>query len=394
MKKIRTLTFFFLIISLSLSAFEAGGIFKTGIGLDVGQKNKNQNLSLSHFDSLSLWAKQNLDKEGNYNFAIQASYLLNLKKPIKPQKKFDAKNDITHIANLDMLKFSFLIPIGSNSFNIEAGRYNISDITATILNQNIDGIYLSYTMPQFSTFFNLGYTGLLNTYVNPINTPDIKAISSKEAKIYNLAPSFAHISALFKIPFASLRHTANLDLNSFIATSNPKDTNNYISISLNGPIVKGLFYNASVTSSIITRNKKDVKAGFFVLGELNYYFKKYSSKIGLKSEWFSGGKQEFKSFTVSNASKVKFIESNDLWKTGLNGSIKPIADLFLSTEFNIMTHGMTQPKGKNFLKGFEWSTSVNYTILQDIAVSGDLGMFIEKNGNIDARIGLKGIISF
>ena len=47
-----------------------------------------------------------------------------------------------------------------------------------------------------------------------------------------------------------------------------------------------------------------------------------------------------------------------------------------------------------FLKGFEWATSVNYAILQDIAVSGDLGMFITKNGNVNARFGLKGIISF
>ena len=129
-------------------------------------------------------------------------------------------------------------------------------------------------------------------------------------------------------------------------------------------------------------------------GELNYYFEKYSSKIGLKTQWFSGGELAFKSFTLSNASNVGFIENSDLLKIGLNGSIKPINDLFLNSEFNIITHGSSQPKGKDFLRGFEWATSVNYTILQDIAVSGDLGMVITKNGNFNARFGLKGIISF
>lgn len=389
MKKVKLFISLFLAIALNISAFEGGGVFKTGLGFDLSKDKIN----LSHFDSLSLWAKQNLDKEGNYNFAIQSSYLFNLKKPLKP----DRKPDLDHILNLDMLKFSFLFPIGNDSLTIDAGRYNISDITAVILNQNIDGVYIAYNKTNFSAYFNLGYTGLLNAYVNPINVAGIMSISkSKEqTKIYNLAPSFVHISALFHIPFQSLRHAIDIDLNSFIATQNPKATNNYASISVNGPIVKNLFYLTSISTSILTReNKKVPQIGFFMSGELNYYFEKYSSKVGLKTQWFSGGEQAFKSFTLSNASKVGFIENSDLLKIGLNGSIKPINDLFLNSEFNIITHGSPQAKGKDFLKGFEWATSVNYAILQDIAVSGDLGMFITKNGNVNARFGLKGIISF
>lgn len=389
MKKVKLFISLFLAIALNISAFEGGGVFKTGLGFDLSKDKIN----LSHFDSLSLWAKQNIDKEGNYNFAIQSSYLFNLKKPIKP----DGKLDLDHILNLDMLKFSFLFLIGNDSLTIDAGRYNISDITAVILNQNIDGVYIAYKKTNFSTYFNLGYTGLLNAYINPTNVAGIMSISkSKEqTKIYNLAPSFVHISALFHIPFQSLRHAIDIDLNSFIATQNPKATNNYVSISVNGPIVKNLFYLTSASASIITRNnKKDPQIGFFLSGEINYYFEKYSSKVGLKTQWFSGGELAFKSFTLSNASKVGFIENSDLLKIGLNGSIKPITDLFLNSEFNIITHGSPQAKGNDFLKGFEWATSVNYAILQDIAVSGDLGMFITKNGNVNARFGLKGIISF
>lgn len=233
MKKVKLFIFLFLIIALNLSAFEGGGMLKTGLGIDLGKNKTN----LSHFDSLSLWAKQNLDKEGNYNFAIQSSYLFNLKKPIKP----DGKLDLDHIVNLDMLKFSFLVPIGNDSLTIDAGRYNISDITAVILNQNIDGVYIAYNKTNFSTYFNLGYTGLLNSYVNPINAAGITSILKKQTKIYNLAPSFVHMSALFHVPFQSLRHAIDFDLNSFMTTENPKTTNNYASISVNGPIVNRLF---------------------------------------------------------------------------------------------------------------------------------------------------------
>ena len=386
MKKVKLFIFLFLIIALNLSAFEGGGMLKTGLGIDLGKNKTN----LSHFDSLSLWAKQNLDKKGNYNFAIQSSYLFNLKKPIKP----DGKLDLDHIVNLDMLKFSFLFPIGNDSLTIDAGRYNISDITAVILNQNIDGVYIAYKKTNFATYFNLGYTGLLNAYVNPINAAGITSILKKQTKIYNLAPSFVHMSALFHVPFQSLRHAIDFDLNSFIATENPKTTNNYASISVNGPIVNGLFYLTSVSTSVLTRVKRKPGIGFFVSGELDYYFEKYSSKLGLKAQFFSGGKTGFKSFTLSNVSKVTFMEPTDLWKISLDGSIKPVNDLFLSTEAAVMAYAATQPKGRSNFAGFEWDVSANYTIRQDISISTDLGMFVGKNGKFDAAFKLKGIISF
>ena len=377
MKKVKLFIFLFLIIALNLSAFEGGGMLKTGLGIDLGKNKTN----LSHFDSLSLWAKQNLDKEGNYNFAIQSSYLFNLKKPIKP----DGKLDLDHIVNLDMLKFSFLVPIGNDSLTIDAGRYNISDITAVILNQNIDGVYIAYNKTNFSTYFNLGYTGLLNSYVNPINAAGITSISKK---------SFVHMSALFHVPFQSLRHAIDFDLNSFMATKNPKTTNNYASISVNGPIVNKLFYLASVSTSILTRDKKNPQTGFFLKGELDYYFEKYDSKLGLKMQLFSGGKMSFQSFTLSTVSKVNFMEPTDLLKISLDGSIKPVKNLFLSTEAAIMAYAATQPKSRSNFAGFEWDVSANYTILQDISISTDLGMFVGKNGKFDAVFKLKGIISF
>ncbi len=386
MKKVKLFIFLFLIIALNLSAFEGGGMLKTGLGIDLGKNKTN----LSHFDSLSLWAKQNLDKEGNYNFAIQSSYLFNLKKPIKPEGKLD----LDHIVNLDMLKFSFLVPIGNDSLTIDAGRYNISDITAVILNQNIDGVYIAYNKTNFSTYFNLGYTGLLNAYVNPINAAGITSILKKQTKIYNLAPSFVHMSALFHVPFQSLRHAIDFDLNSFMATENPKTTNNYASISVNGPIVNRLFYLASASTSILTRDKKNPQTGFFLKGELDYYFEKYDSKLGLKMQLFSGGKMSFKSFTLSTMSKVNFMEPTDLLKISLDGSIKPVKNLFLSTEAAIMAYAATQPKGRSNFAGFEWNVSANYTILQDISISTDLGMFVGKNGKFDAVFKLKGIISF
>ena len=50
MKKVKLFIFLFLAIALNLSAFEGGGMLKTGLGIDLGKNKAN----LSHFDSLSL----------------------------------------------------------------------------------------------------------------------------------------------------------------------------------------------------------------------------------------------------------------------------------------------------------------------------------------------------
>lgn len=383
MKKINLLIVLILLFTLNLSAFEGGGILRTGLGFDLTKDTQN----LNHYDSLSLWGKQNLDKEGNYNFALQTSYIFNIGKPIKPAQK----SYTTNLLNLDMFKFSFLIPIGKDSLSIDAGRYNIADITGVILNQNIDGVYLAYRMPKFSVFVNLGYTGLLNVYLNPTTAYNAKAISSKNTKLYKLAPSFFHLSALFQIPFASLRHSVDMDINSFISTGQPITGNNYASVSVNGPIVSSLFYRAAASLSALIRNKQKLRMGFYAAGELNYYFQKYGSKIGFKTQFFSGENNKFESFTLTNASRVRFIEYTDLWKTGLDFSIKPVQDLFLSTDLNLMTNTNSS---KELLKGIEWTASATYTILQDIALSTDLGLFIDAKGNADTRVLLRGTISF
>lgn len=385
MKKTNLVILFFLLILVNLSAFEGGGIFKAGLDFGIGKEDIN----ISHYDRLSLWAKQNIDQNGNYNFSVQTSYLFRLKKPIKPA----ADLNMNHFLNLDVLKFSFLIPIGKGNIDIDVGRRNLTDITGIILNQNMDGVFLSYTMPRVSVFFNLGYTGLLNAYFNPLSTSEFKSINEKNTVLYKLAPSLVHFSGAVHVPFGALRHSFNFDINSFISTSEAKDTNHYLSALIRGPIISSLFYTVSASTAFMTREGKTTKVGFFVEGDLDYYFNKYSAKLSLNMKWFSGGKNEFQTLSLANASQIKLIPSKDLLQIGIAGSIKPLHDLFLSTDFNLLMKSGMESSGK-FFKGFEWFTSVNYNVLQDMSVGSDIGLFIGHNGKVNAIFSIKGLIAF
>lgn len=97
----------FIIAAFLCFAFEGGGLIQTDIGFDFSSSavNKPQDTVFTSFknrERVSLWAKQNMDKDGNYNFSIQSSYFFIFSQVLAPQKKrFAAVNAL----DLDLLKF-------------------------------------------------------------------------------------------------------------------------------------------------------------------------------------------------------------------------------------------------------------------------------------------------
>lgn len=371
-----------------LFAFEGGGLIKTGIGFDIAKPNVKgvkEIVMLRHYDGISLWAKQNMDKEGNFNFNIQASYLFNLGKWLKP---INTKASLDHILDLDLLKFSFLLPSQNGSLLLEFGRYGLTDITGIIFDQKIDGFYASYKRPEVSLLFNLGYTGLLNAYTNTINAFN----TAKYTKLYRLSPPFFQLTGLAQIPLGKQKHMLSFELDSFIETKTKGATKNYFTIQANGPIAPGLFFLLSTSGALLSNSNK-VQAGIALNGELNYYFAKYDARIGGKTQWFSGGKIPFEPFTVKSASQTSFISYSNLWKTSLALSIKPVSSLFLATDFGVFCSGLKK-SGQKLYQGLEWNASFGYTLFTDIFLGFNTGLFVDNKANIQSRIDFRGMISF
>lgn len=339
---------------------------------------------LRHYDGVSLWAKQNMDKEGNFNFHIQASYLFSLRKQINST----LQGSLNHILDLDLLKFSFLLSLQNSSLLLEFGRYGLTDSTGILFDQKIDGFFISYKRPEVSLLFNLGYTGLLNAYTNTISSYN----SAKYTKIYRLAPSFFQLTGLAQIPLGKQKHTLSFELDSFIETKNKGTIKNYFTAQADGPITQGLFFLLSTSGALISRSGK-VQCALALNGELNYYFAKYGARISGKTQWFSGGKIPFETFSLTNASQTSFIPYSDVWKTSVALSIKPLPALFLATDFALFCDGLKK-SGQKLYKGFEWNTSLSYTLFTDILLGFNTGLFVDNNRNIKSRIDLRGMISF
>ncbi len=390
MKKSKIALILFFVVALAGFSFEGGGLFKTGLGFDINKRPNYTGVNFKNSEGLSLWAKQSLDKEGLYNFGIQGSYLFKASKRIAPKNNWSA--NIQNILDIDLLKFSFLIPVKDSGLSISVGRYSLADVTGLILNQNLDGIYISYESYKkmnFSTHFSIAYTGLLNAYTTPMNAK----VSYSSNKVYKLAANCIALTGFFNIPVSKYQHSISLDLNSFIDIKNSGRTKTYLTALANGPIYSNLYFILSATGKLESGGSSKLRGGFALNADLAYYFYKKTSKVGFKTQWFSGGTNSFNSFTVTNTSKVKFKPVRNLWKTALYFGIKPIEDLSLNTELALMCSGKKSGSASLY-KGLEWNFSANYVLLSDIYIGFDGGVFIDRNKNVDTSLKLKAMLSF
>ena len=385
MKKV--ILVFVLLCAITLSfAFEGGGLFSTSLNFDIGKPAVVDNPSVfANSNKLSLWLKQNIDKNSFCSFAVQGSAYFKMRKYMAPaSKKVLAKT----ILDIDLLKFSFFVPLEKNgNLLIEVGRRGLIDSTGIIVSQSFDGVFIQYRNPHFSLMTSLAFTGLLNANTVVLAEDDIKIANN----IYSLTKSYVGLLALFHVPLLKSSYSLYGDSLNFFETKGSGKIKTYLTIGIKGPIIKRLFFSASFSGSYI-RKDAITKAGILATGAIAYYFKKYNAKLGLNMQFAQGGKNSFQTFTLRHVSSQFYSPYTNTWNTGLKMSIKPLEELYIAALCNIICKG---EKSNDYLyRGFEWMASTSYTIKHDISLEASLGQYIKRDASMLTFISLKGIISF
>lgn len=385
MKKI-ILFFVFLCVITSSFSIEGGGLFSTALDFDIASPAKTENPSIfSNPSKLSLWLKQNIDKNSFYNFAVQGSAYFKMRKYIAPVSE---KLLTKAILDIDLLKFSFFVPLEKKgNLLIEVGRRGLIDSTGIIMSQSFDGVFIQYRHPHFSLLTSLAFTGLLNANTVVLNENNINIGNN----IYSLTKSYVGLVALFHVPFLKSSYSLYGDSINFFETKGNGKIKTYLTVGIKGPIVKRLFFATSFSGSYV-KEKSEVQAGILATGAIAYYFKKYNAKLGLNIQFAQGGKNNFQSFTMRHVSRQFYSPYTNTWNTGLKMSIKPLNELYVEALCNIICNGV---KSNGLLyRGFEWLVATNYTIKRDINLEASLGQYIKRDASMLTFISLKGIISF
>lgn len=386
MKRIVSILFIMLQFSFSLNAFEGGGLFSSFWGFDIGTPNKDSNPTyFSTSNRLSLWMKQNIDGEGFYNFYAQGSSYFKARKLLLPNSE---KGKIKPIVDIDVLKFSLFFPLQKQgSLEVDLGRRGVVDSTGIIVSQSFDGAFLKYKIPKLEVMSSFAFTTLLNANTVVLNEVSYKA----DNPVYALPKSYASLMAFFHIPISKSSYSLDLDTLNFFETKKNGKMKFYLTSAVKGPIIRRLFFSVSLSGSFVGVGS-NWNNGVQTTGAIAYYFQKYNAKLGFNIQYASGGKHAFQTFTLRHISSQFFSPYTNVWSTGFKASLKPMSELYIQALTNIICNG--EAKNGALFRGFEWLTSVNYTIKRDISFDASLGQFIKRDASVQTFLTLKGMIAF
>lgn len=379
------ITALFLIFGLAapLAAIEGGGLFKTDLGLTFAKPTTQVTTRINNNYMLSLWMSQNLDKQGNYMFSTEGSFLFGLT-AVRPGT---GKVNTSVRADIDLLQFSFHVPFSTGSLDVLLGRFPVVDITTLIFNQKDDGLSLKYTHPKFSMMFHTGYTGLQNGLTTFMRS---KTHTPGTTPVYRLAPGYANTSISFSVPVGPYRHEISAEFSAFFKLPKNLETYLYGTFSVTGVVFSNLYFLA-VGSYGYSRQPAQTNHGFLTLGGLNYYFPQIGGQIGVDVAYASGTGKEFLPMSLIPAGVYAPYLYNGLLKTGIKASVKPLPELFLG----VRTHVFFKDTGTAVsYAATEWKVEAQYCLMQSITFVLGVGQFIPKTGAMQTMVDLSGSISF
>lgn len=391
MKKILVLALFSIIL-INLFAIEGGGLVSSDNLFVVPIPQEEKPFRVSSFNKLSLWLKQNMDKEGNYNFALQGSYWFTLDSKIfKNDNEKKTVNEIKHIIDLDYLNFSFLFPLGAGeAINFNFGRYGVMDYTGLLYKQTIDGLTLEYKHPKIKTSFDFGYTGALNTYTTPLY------VTPKETKnpVYSLAPAFITLGWKNDLPVGPYDHKLGVDMLAFVQPKKEDPSHKiYVNFHTNGSIVPRLLYDLSLVYGFV-REANTQRHGALINFDLGYYFNKLNSVFGTKTVFATGGKNTFSGFTKQSLAKNHPVYPQNVLFFSVYTKLEPVKNLQLGADLGVVSKAKKAFPEEKLYKGFDWQVHLNYLILDEIYLGCNVGQYIRNTGKSNFNAGLKLVISF
>lgn len=304
----------------------------------------------------------------------------------------DKKNVFTW--DIALLKLNYDNKFGSDTINIGAGRFFISDLTGKIFAQNCDGAIISFATPGFSFSIYGGFTGLLNAQNAKILNG--KGVSKSVDSAYAFADKYLILNAAVSFPYLFANQTLGFQFIGTFGFDNEKANRMYGTLSLNGPLNDILFYNLNSTVAFNNATGKD---GYQTSNLSNLSLMLLVSKINtlfaLNGTYASGQKEGgikqfvgFTHMTATNAYSEK-TEYNGITKVGLSASTKFNKILSMNLGTDVIFEQMVKKFG---YFGFQYNAGLTIQPKSDLSFNAGFNHFIGDNSETNKLNGQLGII--
>lgn len=409
-----------MLISNAVFAVDFGGLLNN---LTTIKTNKDQNFKLDQKDSASLWFKTVFDETGMNYFIADFIYDF--------ERDFDA-DKTTNIIDSDLFKLNLGKKLANGKIGLSAGRFFYSDLSGLVFAQNADGVLFNYKGNRFDVSVYGAYTGLLNAlnvkmitaergvYVRDTDRIDdvydhsfyrFKPVEGDKDKLYDFAEQYAVGGLTVSFPNLFARQTVAAQFIGAFRLEKELFNRMYATISVNGPVVDSLYYNASSTFGFTKFHTNGTEIANLSKINLDYYFSKFDSCIGANAVYASGDRGFLMGFTgitsINPTLSLADIEYSGIFKFGLSSSMKILHNLQLAGAcdmvYDISNGHAERPEGayeqtgiNDSNTGFQYTANINWQLLSDILLSANVSQFFAKN-NEDIKkttFGIRAVISF
>ncbi|MBO7638862.1 MAG: hypothetical protein J6W60_02845 [Treponema sp.] len=350
------------IFATSVHAVDFGGSLENNTRLGSSTFDKWE---LAQQDSLTGWLKVPFNSDGKLYLATEGTLFLNVN-VLDLSNSSSATTDF--LFDIGLFKLGGVFNIGDNLLQLNLGRFFTTDVTGIIMTQTTDGIQGAFTSDYFKASLFAAYTGLTNAMFSPIIDGPTSTFVPDDSKVYCFNSPYIVTGATISAPYLFANQTVGLEFFGMFGTKGINGDNagynrSYLTLFMNGPIAKNLFYTLS--SSL------EFKDGIANLtsATLSYYPAFKSASISLNAVYASGESGSLKAFEAFSSNTATYAynlpEYTGLLKFGLKGSIKPIENLYTSVGADIAL----DTGSESGFRGFQWDAAVKYQIFTDLQAS-------------------------
>lgn len=358
MKKIAAALCSILFVSSLSFGLEWGGTFGNGTSF-IGKDD----LKLRQTNDLGLWLSVPITKNNTIYFSTQGSYRL------KIDESDNAKEEVTNILNVDVMKLSMILPLGTKAkYVMNLGRFSLSDASGYVFNQVSDGLLIKFSTQLADIQVYGGYTGLLNSKTVSILNSKKTSYSEGDNDFYSVCPKYVPFGFSMSLPSMTSNQTLILQGWGFKDLEKDIDDSSYDrwygSLILDGYLTKNFAYNFS---TVLGSENFDTLMN---LTSLHYFIYPASgSTIKFGATYASGSEGPlvpFKGFTsVKAANSMSEPEYTSLFKPDFTVSI-----LFGSkVALNLGGAAFFNPYDYFKFNGFQIDGSVLFNIFSDMQLA-------------------------
>ena len=371
-----------LLSAVNVFALETGGLINNdskfaNVKKDASDKNEPFDLKLDQKNTINLWLRAPLSEDGKSYFTTEGAF----------KSEYDASiadDDDKFKVSLDVNLFKLVLnkELDAGDLVFTAGRFFNADLSGLAYTQNADGVKFTANLPKISVSLFGAYTGLLNAKNITIlekDKNDQPDMNGKAKTLYVLANKYLVGTLTVSLP--NLFASQTISAEGFIAQSleSKKFNRYYGTLALNGPLVPKVFYNLSSTFAFSKADEQDMETSNLSQASIVVYpgFKSMSIALdGLYASGEQGSFKKFEGFTSGTAvNSTTEAEYKELTKAGLAASIKPIPNLLVYTNGDLVFDACESIK----YAGLQYSLGLNWQVLSDFSVGVSFGQYIAKD---------------